>query len=185
MFESLSAYCENPNVKFKDQEAGEVVLLLLRRHFVTNSGWLLASLALVLLPPIVLIGNPLPTFLSLSFLPANYLIFSLLIWYLFVLGFVLHRFLDWFFNVTLVTNRRLVDVDYFNLLYFKVAETSYHKFQDVTYNVAGFLGTFFNFGNLFIQTAGTDPNFELSSIPHPAGVHDLITDLMNQGKVGP
>lgn len=183
MMKSLSAYSRDPQVRFKDQEEDEIVLLLLRRHPITNSWWVLVSLFLLLLPLLILSGRLLPSFLDLSILPPRYLIFALLIWYLFVLGFVLHRFLDWFFNVTLVTSRRVVDMDYYNLLYFKVSETDFPKVQDVTYNVSGFLGTFFNFGSLLIQTAGTAPNFELQEIPNPAGVHDLITDLMQKPKL--
>lgn len=178
MLRFLSAYCENPKIRFKDQGLEEVVLLLLRRHASTNLRWVLVATALLLTPLLIIIRNPLPDFLDVYFLPPIYLVFGSLIWYLFVLGFILHRFLDWFFNVTLITNKRIVDMDYFNLLYFKVSETDFLKVQDVTYSVAGFLGTFFNFGNVFIQTAGTDPNFELHRVPNPAGVHDLITDLI-------
>lgn len=180
MIKAFSAYSRDPRVRFKDQEEDEVVLLLLRRHHITNAWWVILSLFLLFLPLLFLSGGVLPSFLGVSFLPSRFLVFALLVWYLFVLGFILHRFLDWFFNVTLITSRRIVDMDYFNLLYFKVSETDFPKVQDVTYNIAGFLGTFFNFGSLFIQTAGTAPNFELPEIPSPAGVHDLITDLMQK-----
>lgn len=179
---SLSAFQKNPAVRFKDQAEKEVVLLLLRRHPITNLWWIFVAIGLSLLPPLFILFNPLARLLDLSFLPPAHLVLALIVWYLFVFGFILQRFIDWFFNVSLITSERLVDIDYLNLLFFKVSETDYPKVQDVTYDVSGFLATFANFGDLYVQTAGTQENFVMNKIPNPAGVHDLITDLMDKFK---
>jgi hypothetical protein len=178
MINSLSAYHKDPKITFKDQEQGETILLLLRRHLITNVWWLLTALALSFLPVVILFGRVLPPALDPALLPGNYTLVALLTWYLFVFGFVIINFLDWFFNVDLVTNKRLVDMDYVNLLFFKSSETNYSKIEDVSYHVSGLFQVSFNFGDVSFQTAGTQENFDLTEIPNPAGVHDLITDLM-------
>lgn len=175
---SLSAYCKDPKVSFKDQEEGETILLLLRRHGVTNVWWLLVALALAVLPLIFIFGRILPPNLDVSQLPSIYITFLLAAWYLFIFGFILVNFIDWFFNVDLITNKRLVDMDFINLLFFKSSETNYSKIEDVSYHVSGLLAAAFNYGDVFFQTAGTQENFDLRAVPNPAGVHDLITDLM-------
>lgn len=182
MFKSLAAYCLNPKVRFKDQTEAEVVLLLLRRHRLTNSWWVLVTLILFVLPPLALFVDLLPAPFAARLLPPNFLILGLLTWYLWVGGFVLINFFDWFFNVNLITNQRIVDMDLENLLFFRASETSFANVQDVTYHVSGLPQVLFNFGSVFIQTAGTQPNFELKLVPNPAGVHDLITDLMGKEK---
>lgn len=180
MIQALSAYYKDPNITFKDQEEGETVLLLLRRHLVTNLWWILMTAALSFLPVVVIFGKLLPPTLDLTTLPFNYILIIILTWYLFVLGFILINFMDWFFNVDLITNKRLVDMDYVNLLFFKSSETNYSKIEDVSYHVSGLLQVSFNYGDVSFQTAGTEENFDLTEVPNPAGVHDLITDLMTK-----
>lgn len=178
MIQGLSSYCKDPKIKFKDQEEGETILLLLRRHIVTNVWWLLVTSALAFVPIVVLFGKVLPQALDPALLPSGYLTVALLTWYLFVFGFVIVNFLDWFFNVDLITNKRLVDMDYLNLLFFKSSETNYSKIEDVSYHVSGLIQATFNYGDVSFQTAGTEENFDLTQVPNPSGVHDLITDLM-------
>lgn len=177
MIHALSSYRANPQIRFKDQEGEEVVLLLLRRHPVTNFWWITTTLALLVLPLAALYLNLLPPPLNLSRLPAVYLAAILTTWYLFSLGFSLINFFDWFFNLHLITNKRVVDMDYVNLLYFRVSETNFGNIEDVTYKVSGLPQIIFNFGDVLLQTAGAEANFEMEAVPHPAGVHDLITDL--------
>ena len=53
------------------------------------------------------------------------------------------------------------------------------KIEDVTYKRSGFFGTMFNYGDVYIQTAGAEPNIEFLSIPKPGEVAQLITKLMH------
>lgn len=178
MMKSLSAYYKDPQVFFKDQEPGETVLLLLRRHAVTNVWWIITALVLSLIPLIILYGRFLPPVLDPTQLPPRYILLIILSYYLFIFGFILINFIDWFFNVDLITNKRLVNMDFINLLLFKSSETNYSKIEDVSYHVSGLLEVTFNYGDVSFQTAGTEENFDLQDVPNPAGIHDLITDLM-------
>jgi membrane protein YdbS with pleckstrin-like domain len=181
MLKITEAYSERPQVSFKDQEEGEVVLLLLRRHFVTNLPWILVSLLIFLLPIVFLLSPYKSMFPFLEVLPSRFLLFIFASWYQFLLIFILISFSSWFFSIDLVTDRRILDIDYWGFLYFNVSETPLSNIQDVTYNISGLTQTFLNYGNLYIQTAGTSANFDFIDVPSPAAVHDLVTDLM-QGK---
>ncbi len=185
MTHALASYCLKPKISFKDQEDGETVLLLLRRHPITNLGWLLIFLGLLVLPFVIGWANFLPESLNLANLPLNYRLILILTGGLFAVLFATVNFLDWFFNVNLITNKRVVDMDYLNLLFFRASETNYAQVQDVTYQVSGLAQVIFNFGNVLIQTAGTEPNFELNKVPNPAGVYDLLTDLMGRRPASP
>ncbi|MCL5003919.1 MAG: hypothetical protein M1352_01455 [Patescibacteria group bacterium] len=178
MVKGLSAFARDPKITFKDQEAGENVLLLLRRHQVTNIWWIFVTLVLAVFPLFFWLGNAPSQLAGMPFFSPGHLFLLTLVWYLFTLGFALINFLDWFFNVDLITDKRLVDMDYENLLYFRASETNYSKLEDVTYKVSGIFQSIFNFGNVEFQTAGTEENFDLEEVPNPEGVHDLITDLM-------
>src|SRR3990167_2161489 len=73
----LSAFCYLPdkiNFETKDQE--EIVILLLRKHFITNIGWIIILL-LMIAAPLVLRFFPI-----IAFLPENYQLVAILGWYL-------------------------------------------------------------------------------------------------------
>lgn len=115
-----------------------------------------------------------PFYLSL---PARFQIASVIFWYLLTLAFAVQGALTWFFNVNIITNQRIVDVDFLTLIYREISDAQISKIQEVTYKVGGFGGTFFNYGNVLIQTAGAIPNFEFENVPKPAKVAEILEDL--------
>ncbi len=75
-----------------------------------------------------------------------------------------------------MTNERIVDIDFVNLLHKDIAETQLERVQDISYNTKGILATMFNFGDVTIQTAGEVPNFIFERVPKPSEVVDIISD---------
>lgn len=172
----------NPrDVEFENQLEEEKVILLLRAHWFTNLRWVIAALFLGFLPILVtsILGYYSPAILEI--LPSKYQNTLLILWYMVVFGFIFEQFLMWYFNVYLVTNRRLIDVDFVGLSYKEISETEITKIQDSTYRVQGFLPTFMNYGDILVQTAGEKENIEFMNIPSPAFVHTTITSLVHRG----
>lgn len=180
----LSSFSEYPHrLRFQDQEAGEAVVLLLRQHPVTNAGWMFGLIFLTLSPMAVFFSFPYLGLEVEKLIPAIFIPVSVLVFYLCLLAFGFLSFLHWFFNVYIVTDRRILDLDYRGFLFFSVSETPLANIQDVSYKVSGGWGVFFDFGDVFIQTAATQAQFEFLNVPHPHLVHDKITDLMpREGK---
>ncbi len=174
---SLSAYTEQPtDVHFSAQEPDEDILLLLRRHPATNLSWLLIFIFLAFFPivtEILLRSTP----VDLVQIPFRLRILFSIFWYLFCVGYALLSFLTWFFNIYIVTNERIIDLDYFGLLFYRLSEAELSQIQDVTYEVGGAFQTVFNFGHVYIQTAAEKREFDFTAVPQPARIHDLITDL--------
>ena len=83
----------------------------------------------------------------------------------------------WFFNVYIVTTERVVDVDFYNLIYKKVSDADLIKIQDVSYNQGGVLRTLLNYGDVNIQTAGEVTNFDFEAVPQPDRVAKILQDL--------
>ena len=77
-------------------------------------------------------------------------------------------------NVWIVTDHRIIDSEQLGLFNRTVAELNIVKVQDVEVKVEGLIATFFNFGNVEIQTAGEDKNFLFKNVPNPIGVKDMI-----------
>ena len=97
-------------------------------------------------------------------------------WYVLTFGFILSKLLFWFFNIFIVTNERIVDIDFVNLLHKNISETQLERVQDISYKTSGILATMFNFGDVTIQTAGEMPNFIFERVPKPSEVVDIISD---------
>lgn len=176
----LVSFYENPqDVRFNDQHKGEKILLLLRRHWITNVPWIVISFFLLLVP---IFGIPfinVNEFININF-PLNFILVGFLFWYLFTFGFILINFLFWFYNVGIITNERIIDVDFVYLLYSEITSTIIEKIEDVTSKRAGFLSIFVDSGNVFVQTAGTEPNIDFNNIPKPNLVIRIITQLLQR-----
>ena len=84
----------------------------------------------------------------------------------------------WYWNVFIITNLRIVDVNQYSLFKRSVAEVTYEKIQDVTYSVDGFLQAVFNFGVVHLETAAKGTALELPDVHDPKDVNHLITETM-------
>lgn len=170
-----SSFCRNPkDITFAEREEGEEILLLLRRHFVTNFPWIFAAVFFILLP----ITFP---FLALTLpftLPSpNTIALFVGFYYLVLFGFVLVNFTLWYFHAGLITSHRLIDIDLHGILYRQISEAKNKNIEDVTYTQIGFVRSLFNYGDVMVQTAGAESNIEYDKVPRPSIVADIIGDL--------
>jgi len=180
MSQALAAYLfMPPNIRFETQEPGETIILLLRKHWITNLTWVLSAAILILIPvflfPWITIANILP-----SGWPSHILTFSALAWYLLTFSYVVVNFLLWYFTVAIVTQERIVDIDFINLLSKRISETRIDRLEDVTMQTGGFIRSFFDFGDVFVQTAAKEAEFEFHAVPRPGEVVRIINNLMGK-----
>ena len=105
-----------------------------------------------------------------------------LVWYLFTFSYLLVSFLLWYFTVSIVTNERIIDIDFINILHKEFSATTLSKVEDVTMKTGGFIRALFDYGDVFIQTAGTNANFEFLAAPHPEKVVRIINDQLENHK---
>jgi len=176
----FSSYIENPeNYRFEGQDPDETILLLLRAHPVTNYPWVLFAIFVALLPVI------LPSFLgifgeTMPNLPGEYYAAFLLVNYLLVLAVIFEGFLSWYFNVHIITERKLIDVDFHSLLYKNIDLTPITEIQETNSRTLGLLGMVFNFGDVYVQTAGAQVAIDFDKVPYPNRVADMIMDLAHK-----
>lgn len=180
----LTSFAVNPTgVQFETQQADEHVILFLRQHLIINVPWVIIAILLLIAPtilfPMILVNLKLP-----FVIPIAYIIVLTLFWYLATVGFILMSFLRWFFNIYIVTNERVVDIDFIHLLYKEFSEARLEKVQDLSYKTGGIFAAFFNFGDVAIQTAGELPNFEFDAVPRPERVIATISELVENVKEG-
>jgi len=98
-------------------------------------------------------------------------------WYMIIVAYVFENFLSWFFDINIITDERIIDIDFHNLIYKEVSDTKIDRVQDVTYRQGGVLRAIFDYGDVLIQTAAEVPSFEFLAVPHPHRVVKILNDL--------
>lgn len=173
-FNPLSPFWYKPErVKFINKDPEEKVILLLRRHPITNLGWILSSFLMLIAPAFISVSD------IFIFLPGGYQAILLLTWYLMTSAFVLESFLKWFYQVNIITDERIIEVDFSGLLYREITDANIDQIQDVTVPVGGGARTFFNYGDVIIQTAAEVPRITFEAVPKP----DLVAKVLRELRV--
>lgn len=175
----LSFFCIKPEgVLFETQEEDEIVYLFLRRHFVTNTGWVLTALFSSLIPPLFLaVLNQVNYHMPI---PYSYLGAMIIFFYLLLLTYSFISFITWFYNISLITNKRIVEINYSDLVYRHISATKLELIQDVSYTQVGVFRSIFDYGNLMVQTAATIDNFEFEQAPHPEDIIRILEPLIGK-----
>ena len=109
---------------------------------------------------------------------------AIALWYVMSVIYTLERFITWYFNVYIVTDRRLIDIDFKPLFYKNVSEATYSNLEDTSFSMHNIFQTIFNYGDVLMQTAAEKTQFEFIDIPNPAKVQDIISNLAAQAGGG-
>ena len=161
---------DSPN-SFDGQEKDEIVLLLLRRHVFT----ILVPLALFILACLlpIITGVMFYSYLSAQGL-VNLFFFVSSIWYLGIWLAIFYALTIYTLDTVIITDHRIIDNDQRGLFYRNVSELHSHRIQDVSTRTNGVIETFLNFGDVTVQTAGSEKQFVFHQMPEPVKVKDII-----------
>ena len=165
------SFCTYPRIRFDGQHDREQVILILRAHPITQIFWLINSFFFLIL----VIG--LISFVNRLLSPGQ-IFFIMMFSFSLIFSYLWFNFLGWYFNVGLITNERAVDIDFHSVIYKEVTMAMASKIEDVTSKSGGFFCSFFDYGNVFIQTAGTEANIEFINIPKPSEVVRNINQMI-------
>lgn len=169
----LSIFTESSN-SFDGQEKGEKVVLLLRRHPFVVLIRLFFFILLALIPPIL--GTAFSSFIGSNNFTALFFFLSCL-WFLFIWSAAFYSITMYTLDVWIVTDRRIIDSTQHGFFNHIVSELHLSRIQDMSVDTAGVIPTFLKFGDLQIQTAGTEEKFRFKQIPNPGKVKDEIARL--------
>ncbi len=174
----LASFHEKPEgISFANQDSGEEVLLFLRRHYITNLSWQIATIVFVMLPLLAFAAFPYLNIALPIAVPFNYILILVLFYYLIVFGYAFVSFIVWFYNVGIISNHRVIDIDVNGISSKDIAATDLKDIIDISYKQSGLQQNLFDFGDVEMETEAEKPNFEFLSVPHPAKVVDLISKL--------
>ncbi len=168
--QALHSFCIRPSVKFESQANDEEVLLVLRAHPITQIPWIVNGIIFI----VILIFLD---FVFLGSLKVNQGFFINFLGIVFILSYLWFNFLGYFFNVGIVTDMRVIDIDFNAVIYKEFTDASLSKIEDITAKSGGYFASIFDYGNIFTQTAGTEVNIEFLKVPKPSQVVSIINSL--------
>jgi hypothetical protein len=159
-------------------QENERTIFFLRRHWLTVLPLIIGFIFATILPFAVyaVIRYRTPDF----FLdPSRFALFILAasMFFLFAWLFLFQNFIDWYLDMWIVTDRRIVNVEQHGLFGRTVSELMLYNVQDVTSQIQGFVRTMVDYGDIEIQTSGERVRFTFDSIPHPNHIAKRILEL--------
>lgn len=164
--------------RFPGQREGEIVEFVLRSHILTLTMPFLAILFMAAIPMVfyaLIIPMTLPAFLYKPYQDIYFLLTTIFYGFLWIIVFL--EWSDYYLDIFLITNKRIMIIRQLGLFHRVVSELELSKIQDITSSVNGPLQTLFDFGSLEIQTASEDNKVEPKFIPHPVTVRRKIMEL--------
>lgn len=170
------AFIKNPkNCRYQGQDENENIILLLRAHPITNLPWIILAIFIFFIPFLI------PKFtlllrLDFSFVPQNFSSVLLIINYLLILIIVFEGFLGWYFNVNILTDKKIVDIDFNSILSKNIDLALLRDVQESNSTLSGVIGMIFNFGDVFVQTAASKESIDFKKVPFPDLVSDIVMD---------
>lgn len=87
---------------------------------------------------------------------------------------------DYYLDIWVVTNKRVFDIEQKGFFQREISILRMDRVQDITTNVRGIIPTFFNFGEIHVQTAGSDKEFVMRGAPAPSSLKQVISSLQDQ-----
>lgn len=160
----------------------ETVYILIRPFWVTFLPWILLGLSFIIVGVVfsIFVDTAFP---ELATGPGRQVLIILTAAFLLIIiPIITVAFIDYYFDLDIVTNRRIINIDQQELFSRHVSELSLTEIEDVSVRTAGILASVLDFGDVLIQTAGTKNEFAFERILHPQEVSEIILDLADQAK---
>ena len=156
-------------------DADEHILLQVRKHWFVLCTQIICVVLVAFLPLFFImtisrvdgVASHIPV--NMSFLVTLYTGWLILQWMA-----LFSVWTNYYLDVWIITNRRLIAVDQHGFFSRTMASFSLNRMQDISVSVNGILATFLDYGTLEVQTASEEEKFRVTGIPSPADIKSTI-----------
>lgn len=104
------------------------------------------------------------------------------IYYLAIWLFVFSMVLDYYLDIWVITNDRVIAVEQRGLFSRTVSEMDLWLIQDVTSEISGIGATIFGYGDLSVQSAAEKARFHFKNVHNPNSIRQRILDLADEDR---
>lgn len=99
------------------------------------------------------------------------------VWILFMWMGLFILWTDWYFDVWIVTNKRIIDIEQKGLFRRDIASLSLDRIQDIRVEVRGIINTLLGIGDVYVQTAGEAREFTIRGARQPNKVRKILMEV--------
>jgi len=170
------------DINFPGRQPDENIVIVLHRH------WFIFARHVIIL--FLLAGVP----LAVAYVWSQISVFTLVagsfshtvvvmaaaLYYLFLWILIYGFWLDYYLDIFIITDKRIVDIEQDGLFGRTVAEERLYRIQDVTSDAQGIMATTLHYGNVYVQTAGKTERFIFEQVTHPENVARTILELTDK-----
>ncbi len=170
---------------FPGQRENEKVVLFIRKHWISFIPVLLLITMMIILPIFAYFAITKTLSIELSPFVLKEVILGYSGYVLLVITFYLVGWIDYYFDVLIVTNERLVNIEQNGLFNRHISELDLLRIQNVSSNIKGIVPTIFNYGSMIVQTAGEhsleethieSSDFTMEAAPNPQKIAQIIME---------
>jgi len=87
---------------------------------------------------------------------------------------------DYFLDIWIITSARVINVEQKGFFARSTSELDYTHIQDVESEIQGIIQTIFNYGDVYVQTAGSQGKFMFRHVGRPEKIKTLVMHLNRQ-----
>jgi hypothetical protein len=170
------------DINFPGRQPDEKIVIVLHRHWFVFVRHVFILILIAGVPPVVaLIWSQIATFELVSgSLSHTLLVMGAALYYIFLWILMYGFWLDYYLDIFIITDKRIVDIEQDGLFGRTVAEERLYRIQDVTSDAQGIMATTLHFGNVYVQTAGKTERFIFEQVAHPESVARTILELTDK-----
>jgi len=163
-------------------ESGEKIIKAVRKHWFVLAVSLipfafLAWLPLLFMPFVHFVSTTLPNATVLpDFGTLGAGLFRMVygLWLILMWSAAFNTVTRYYLNEWIITTTRIIEIHQFGFFSREVSSLLLVRIQDVNTDVEGLFGTILGYGQLEVQSAGTEEHFIIDDIADPQGLRDLI-----------
>ena len=159
-------------------ENGEVMLEKVRKHWIVYIQYFIAHIFGCIV--CIILAHYVTTLGWLSFIDKDSSAYAGMVLVMLVIIFWTSFFYAWtksYFDLWYVTDRHIIAINQKQIFEREEAFMELTKIQDVFFEKNSFLATFFGFGKLKVQTAGSDQEFIIENVSNVEEVSHRIMEL--------
>ncbi|MFA7314596.1 MAG: PH domain-containing protein [Candidatus Magasanikbacteria bacterium] len=167
-------------IKQKDYEK---IVFILHRHPLTFLPIIGLFIVLMIIPIVLyfLLNNLFPDVLANTEIYTSFMLFSS-VYYLSTYLFFYGRFIDFYLDMWIVTNDRIVDIEQHSLFHREITELDLYRIQDVTASIQGVFATIFQYGDVTIKTASSTSSIIFRNVSNPNHIREQLINLADEDR---
>ncbi len=163
-------------------EEGEQIVAEFKKHWWEIFVWGFCLFILALVPGIFLVAIKLLSSFVFSAQVIYIICFFYAIWlsFLWILFFV--EWSDYYLDVWILTNFRLIDIDQKGLFFKDEATIRLEDVRDMKIEYSGVIQSFLKFGTIGVQSSGARTEFEIINVKDPEKIQEMIYNYIDVAK---